>query len=403
MAPFHLAVQLRYSQLQSLVLAGSLPSTAILSTASTVCTKMSPVMLNLMDEQILELITTAHSKVEIATNFEVTEIEETSNASLGSNRPVKAAAKPTTITSPHHMLLDIRHRCERCPIRDPDAFARCHRCRGIHQHHRITPLAGGVASRKVQICEVIPGLSISNVCTGLSAVYGLDPTTSHFTHVLSFHDGTSPRAIEEHTPPPTSKITSKQIHMLDCPYVNIIAHFPEICIFIHQALTTGGKTLVHCRAGVSRSASAVIAYLMWSRHWSFETALDRVKEVRSFVNPNAGFRAQLRLWEALECELIDVRTGHEKQLYTAALRSYAWSRDACTAEPDLCALEEIERPILATKCKDPKRDFMCLRELWTITTPEEALLACLNWIRSDEELSHEVKMHVLLGEMRLYK
>jgi protein-tyrosine phosphatase len=54
---------------------------------------------------------------------------------------------------------------------------------------------------------------------------------------------------------------------------------------------------VHCWAGVSRSATIVIAYLMRKNKWPLETAMDYVKQKRNFINPNHGFLAKLKDFE----------------------------------------------------------------------------------------------------------
>ena len=48
----------------------------------------------------------------------------------------------------------------------------------------------------------------------------------------------------------------------DMPHYNISQHFTETYEFIEQARDRGTGILVHCSAGVSRSCTIVIAYLM---------------------------------------------------------------------------------------------------------------------------------------------
>jgi protein-tyrosine phosphatase len=52
---------------------------------------------------------------------------------------------------------------------------------------------------------------------------------------------------------------------------------------MHRKITS---VLVHCYAGVSRSASVCIAYLMKKFNWSLEKSLWFIKSKRRFVNPN---------------------------------------------------------------------------------------------------------------------
>ncbi len=46
---------------------------------------------------------------------------------------------------------------------------------------------------------------------------------------------------------------------------------------------------IKCGAGVSRSSTIVIAYLIWKKKLSFEEAFNFVKENRSVICPNSGF------------------------------------------------------------------------------------------------------------------
>lgn len=92
--------------------------------------------------------------------------------------------------------------------------------------------------------------------------------------------------------------TYKTKEAYDTPTCQIINIFDECCEFIHSAVVSGGCVLVHCNAGVSRSVSVVIAYLMKHYGMSFDEAFKFVKSKRSFVRPNVGFVEQLKLYEA---------------------------------------------------------------------------------------------------------
>ena len=63
---------------------------------------------------------------------------------------------------------------------------------------------------------------------------------------------------------------------------------------VASAEAPAARVLVHCLAGVSRSATAVLAYLLFSkRASSVHEALDLVRKVRPVVYPNDGFMRQL--------------------------------------------------------------------------------------------------------------
>ena len=74
---------------------------------------------------------------------------------------------------------------------------------------------------------------------------------------------------------------------------NLIKYFKECIEFIENS----GKVFVHCLAGISRSPTIVIAYLMWTKKMSFDDALKFVQSKRFIVYPNPGFREQLQLFE----------------------------------------------------------------------------------------------------------
>ena len=82
--------------------------------------------------------------------------------------------------------------------------------------------------------------------------------------------------------------------------VNISQYFPKTYQFIENNHKRGNKILVHCHAGISRSASIVIAYLMKKNNWSYTKAFEFVKQKRSIVKPNKSFTQQLISFENLK-------------------------------------------------------------------------------------------------------
>ena len=71
---------------------------------------------------------------------------------------------------------------------------------------------------------------------------------------------------------------------------NIFRYFYTCINFIEKSKIC----YVHCQAGVSRSASIVIAYVMYKLKLNFDEALKYVKEKREYIYPNDGFRLQLK-------------------------------------------------------------------------------------------------------------
>jgi hypothetical protein len=77
----------------------------------------------------------------------------------------------------------------------------------------------------------------------------------------------------------------------DTPTTSLAPHLPRAVDLIHTALTQDKPVFVHCAAGVSRSASLIIGYLMTIKSWDYDTALKHVTERRPCVGPNEGFES----------------------------------------------------------------------------------------------------------------
>lgn len=77
----------------------------------------------------------------------------------------------------------------------------------------------------------------------------------------------------------------------------IYPDFNEAYEFISNCLENGGTIFVHCRFGVSRSASFLAMYLMRKEKISRDAALALLSSKRHIVQPNSGFLRQLADFE----------------------------------------------------------------------------------------------------------
>lgn len=69
--------------------------------------------------------------------------------------------------------------------------------------------------------------------------------------------------------------------------------FCSVLFYLDEALSQNCGVLVHCLAGVSRSVTVTVAYLMQKLHLSLNDAYDLVKRKKSNISPNFNFMGQL--------------------------------------------------------------------------------------------------------------
>jgi len=84
-------------------------------------------------------------------------------------------------------------------------------------------------------------------------------------------------------------------------------YFDQAADYINRALQQGGKVLVHCREGISRSATVVLAFLMIHRNMTVQEAVRTVRKNRQII-PNEGFLKQL-------CVLNEILLESRRQSY----------------------------------------------------------------------------------------
>ncbi|UJR31261.1 hypothetical protein I4U23_018761 [Adineta vaga] len=89
-----------------------------------------------------------------------------------------------------------------------------------------------------------------------------------------------------------------RVDALDLPSQNIRKYFDEVFQFIDTALRDkSNNVLVHCSAGISRSPTLVLAYMIKKYHLKLDEAFNKMRQLRRIVDPNVSFMIQLQDWE----------------------------------------------------------------------------------------------------------
>ncbi|XP_046680249.1 protein phosphatase Slingshot isoform X3 [Homalodisca vitripennis] len=98
------------------------------------------------------------------------------------------------------------------------------------------------------------------------------------------------------------------VRVYDDEKTDLLKHWDDTYKYINKAQTQGSKVLVHCKMGVSRSASVVIAYAMKAYNWDFKKALEYVQQKRNCIKPNTNFISQLETYQGI----LDAMKNKEK-------------------------------------------------------------------------------------------
>ncbi|OZJ03544.1 hypothetical protein BZG36_04170 [Bifiguratus adelaidae] len=149
----------------------------------------------------------------------------------------------------------------------------------------------------------------------LSKLYSSVSFSSYLTE--SAQPRTTPSTWNHHSSPailysiptPSSTIPTYERHAWSHNHPRFLSEIPEFVQRIHSLLhpqaDIGSKSanptpvLVHCQCGVSRSASLMIAYVMYANpQWGFQKSLDYVRERTSgIIDPNISFISALQAWQ----------------------------------------------------------------------------------------------------------
>lgn len=140
--------------------------------------------------------------------------------------------------------------------------------------------------------EVYPGIILGNAETAKNTDYLKKIGVTHVLNTAERHVPVNPGKY------PVNGMSYYGFHVDDAPTSNISRYFHRTTDYMDEALRGGGKVMVNCVMGWSRSASVVAAYLMAKKGMSSQEALETIRRARP-IRPNPGFLQQLADYENL--------------------------------------------------------------------------------------------------------
>jgi len=153
------------------------------------------------------------------------------------------------------------------------------------------------------VTRIFPGFYLGSV----PAVNRSNLDDHGITHIVSVLNGFKPKW--------TNMYKYLHIDIIDTPSSELYQYFEKTFEFIEKGRQEGA-VLVHCFAGISRSATVVVAYIMRKLKLTLDDALGLVTDARPIVCPNEGFIRQLQKYEVeIKANTIKAKTTLQSKIY----------------------------------------------------------------------------------------
>lgn len=177
--------------------------------------------------------------------------------------------------------------------------------------------SGICPSEGIPMTQILPHLYVGNEVDAANLdelrLHGISYVLNVTNAVPCFHEG-------------ESAMRYKRIPVRDNGLIDLRMHFHSASEFIEEARRRNARVLVHCHAGISRSSTVVIAYVMKHMNQPMSQAYQFVKSKRPIIAPNLGFVGQLMEFEQVlnkmnassrsaGCRIVDSPTNCAKQLH----------------------------------------------------------------------------------------
>ncbi|KAK3139266.1 hypothetical protein QOZ80_5AG0380460 [Eleusine coracana subsp. coracana] len=169
------------------------------------------------------------------------------------------------------------------------------------------------------------------------------------------------------------RMTRMAVPLRDTEEENLLDHLDPCLDFVDEGRKSG-NVLVHCFAGVSRSASIIVAYLMRTEQKSLEEALESLREISESACPNDGFLEQLKLFEEMGFK-VDTSCSLYKRFRLKLLDDPGLSPHSGSCH-DTCKKDERKTAYRCKKC----RRIIAVQDNVISHIPGEGE-SCFNWNR----------------------
>ncbi|XP_051556990.1 dual specificity phosphatase 28-like [Myxocyprinus asiaticus] len=137
----------------------------------------------------------------------------------------------------------------------------------------------------LQLCTVTDCLLISNAQSACN-----DAVIQKEAVILCIN-------VSKQQPFPSMQVSTLRVPVYDDSNEDLYKYFDRCADAVASETEWGGRTVVYCKNGHSRSATVCVAYLMKQQGLSLADAFQVVKTARSVVEPNPGFWTQLQRYE----------------------------------------------------------------------------------------------------------
>ncbi|KAK4176572.1 protein-tyrosine phosphatase-like protein [Triangularia setosa] len=152
-----------------------------------------------------------------------------------------------------------------------------------NKHQSSTPLPTTTTTLPTVSPILLPHLYLSP-----ASATSLKSTPSLLSHGITTIISVGRSPLSQHP-----DITYHRLPLLDSENVPLGPTVRKACEIIDEVEKKGGKVLVHCSAGISRSPAVVAGYLMLKKGMGLEVAMSVIKKGRGVVRPNRGFMGKL--------------------------------------------------------------------------------------------------------------